>query len=156
MVSHALLIGVAQWVLPHLLTDTPTYWIIDDTAIRKKGRHSVGVSRQYCGEIGKQDNCQAAVSLSVATEQASLPVAWQLYLSTSWTDNPDRCRQAGVPADVDFATKPDIALQQVRQTIEAGIKAGIVLADAAYGKGTAWREQLADWGLTTASSCMKI
>tara|TARA_R110001599_G_scaffold60939_1_gene169234 strand:- start:20867 stop:21796 length:930 start_codon:yes stop_codon:yes gene_type:complete len=75
-------------------------------------------------------------------------MAWQLYLPTSWTDNPDRCRQAGVPADVDFATKPDIALQQVRQTIKAGIKTGIVLADAAYGKGTAWREQLADWGLT--------
>tara|TARA_R110000751_G_scaffold81041_1_gene163277 strand:- start:8 stop:379 length:372 start_codon:yes stop_codon:yes gene_type:complete len=86
--------------------------------------------------------------LSVATEQASLPVAWQLYLPTFWTDNPDRCRQAGVPADVDFATKPDIALQQVRQTMEAGIKTGIVLADAAYGKGTAWREQLADWGLS--------
>jgi SRSO17 transposase len=106
--------------LAHLLTDTPTYWIIDDTAIRKKGRHSVGVSREYCGEIGKQDNCQATVSLSVATEQASLPVAWQLYLPTSWTDNPDRCSQAGVPADVAFATKPDIALQQVRQTMEAG------------------------------------
>ncbi|CAM4106967.1 Transposase IS701-like DDE domain-containing protein [Vreelandella rituensis] len=146
--DQALLTGVAQRVLPYMQTDTPRYWVIDDTAIRKKGRHSVGVSRQYCGEIGKQDNCQAAVSLSVATEQASLPVAWQLYLPTSWTDNPDRCRKAGVPAEVSFATKPEIALQQISQTLEAGIDPGIVLADAAYGKKTTWREQLFEWGLT--------
>lgn len=146
--DRALLTGVAQWVLPHLLPGTTPYWIIDDTSIRKKGRHSVGVSRQYCGEIGKQDNCQVAVSLSIATEKASLPVAWRLYLPTSWTDDPDRCRRAGVPDDVTFATKPEIALQQVRETLEAGITPGIVLADAAYGKVTAWREQLAAWGLT--------
>ncbi|MEH6643926.1 transposase [Vreelandella glaciei] len=108
--DQALLTGVAQRVLPYMQTDTPRYWVIDDTAIRKKGRHSVGVSRQYCDEIGKQDNCQAAVSLSVATEQASLPVAWQLYLPTFWTDNPDRCRKTGVPAEVHFATKQEIAL----------------------------------------------
>ena len=128
--------------------DTTPFWIIDDTGIRKKGRHSVGVSRQYCSEIGKQDNCQVAVSLSVATEQASLPVAWRLYLPTSWTNDPARCRRAGVPEEIDFATKPEIALQQVRETLEAGITLGIVLADAAYGKVTPWREQLAKWGLS--------
>lgn len=146
--DRALLKGVAQWVLPHLLPGTPLYWIIDDTSLRKKGRHSVGVGRQYCGEIGKQDNCQVAVSLSVATARASLPVAWRLYLPTSWTNDPARCRRAGVPADVAFATKPEIALQQVRETLDAGIPPGIVLADAAYGKGTEWREQLANWGLS--------
>lgn len=146
--DRALLTGVAQWVLPHLLSGTSPYWIIDDTSVRKKGRHSVGVSRQYCGEIGKQDNCQVAVSLSVATERASLPVAWRLYLPLSWTDDPARCRRGGVPSDVSFATKPEIALQQVRETLDAGIKPGIVLADAAYGKVTAWRAQLADWGLS--------
>tara|TARA_R110000796_G_scaffold10751_1_gene35955 strand:+ start:2754 stop:3251 length:498 start_codon:yes stop_codon:yes gene_type:complete len=141
--------GVAQQVLPYLLpSDTTPVWIIDDTGIRKKGRHSVGVSRQYCGEIGKQDNCQVAVRLSVATEQASLPVAWRLYLPTSWTDNPARCRHAGVPEEIDIATKPAIALQQVRETLEAGITLGIVLADAAYGKVTPWREQLAEWALS--------
>lgn len=146
--DQALLREVAHHVLPYFPTEAPRYWIIDDTAIRKKGRHSVGVSRQYCGEIGKQDNCQAAVSLSVATEQASLPVAWRLYLPTSWTNDPGRCRKAGVPDDVSFATKPDIALQQISQTLEAGIEPGIILADAAYGKKTTWREQLAEWGLT--------
>lgn len=147
--DRGMLNGVAQQVLPYLLSpDTTPFWIIDDTGIRKKGRHSVGVSRQYCGEIGKQDNCQVAVSLSVATEQASLPVAWRLYLPTSWTNDPARCRRAGVPEEVDFATKPEIALQQVRETLEAGITPGIVLADAAYGKVTPWREQLAKWGLS--------
>lgn len=121
--DRALLTGVAPWVLPHLLPGTTPFWIIDDTSIRKKGRHSVGVSRQYCGEIGKQDNCQVAVSLSVATERASLPVAWRLYVPKSWTDDPARCRRAG-------------------------IKPGIVLADAAYGKVIAWRAQLAEWGLS--------
>ncbi|MBB3233155.1 IS701 family transposase [Halomonas stenophila] len=146
--DRALLMGVAQWVLPHFLAGATPYWVIDDTSIRKKGRHSVGVSRQYCGEIGKQDNCQVAVSLSVATERASLPVAWRLYLPQSWTDDPARCRRAGVPSEVTFATKPEIALQQVRETLDAGITPGIVLADAAYGKVTAWREQLAEWGLS--------
>lgn len=104
--------GVAQQVLPYLLPpDTTPFWIIDDTGIRKKGRHSVGVSRHYCGEIGKQDNCQVAVSLSVATGKASLPVAWRLYLPTSWIDDPARCRRAGVPEEIEFATKPEIALQ---------------------------------------------
>ena len=99
----------------------------------------MGVSRQYCGEIGKQDNYQAVVSLSVATEQASLPMARQLYLPISWTDNPDRCRQAGVPADVDFPPSQTSLCSGVRQTVKYGIRTGIVLADATYGKRAAWR-----------------
>ncbi|WP_423841372.1 transposase [Vreelandella glaciei] len=133
--------AVAQQVLPYLLPpDTTSLWIIDDTSIRKKGRHSVGVSHQYCGEIGKQDNCQVADSLSMAIEQASLPVAWRLYLQ----HHGQTIGRAGVPEKIDFATKPEIALQQVRETLDTNITPGIVLADAAYSKVTPWREQLAE------------
>lgn len=84
---------VAQQMLPYLLPpDTTPFWVINTTGVRKKGRHPVGVSRQYCGEIGKQDNCQVAVRLSVATEQVNLSVAWRLYLPTSWTNDPARWR----------------------------------------------------------------
>lgn len=146
--DQALLSGVAEQVLPEMLAGETPFWIIDDTGMRKKGRHSVGVARQYCGEIGKQDNCQVAVSLSVATREASLPVAWRLYLPKSWTDDADRCRRVGVPDSVGFRTKPEMALEQIRETLDAGLTPGVVLADAAYGKVTAWREQLAQWGLT--------
>src|SRR6266446_6383053 len=85
-------------------------WIIDDTGLPKKGRHSVGVARQYCGQLGKEDNCQVAVSLSIANEHASLPVAYRLYLPQEWTNDGERLRKAGVPADVEFKTKHEIAL----------------------------------------------
>src|ERR1051325_2662067 len=84
-------------------------WIIDDTGFPKKGRHSVGVSRQYCGELGKQDNCQVAVSLSLANAWASLPVFWRLYLPESWAEDRQRCRKAGGPDEGCFGTKPQIA-----------------------------------------------
>ncbi|MHB8447600.1 MAG: IS701 family transposase [Rudaea sp.] len=146
----ALLRRVTDWVLPHLVGKERVYWIIDDTGIRKKGRHSVGVARQYCGQIGKQDNCQVAVSLSIATVQASLPVAWQLYLPSEWAADATRRREAGVPEDMVFATKPDIALAQVRQAHAAGLPIGCVLADAAYGTQTQWREALSELQLEYA------
>ena len=146
----ALLKRVRDWVLPHLVRKEPVYWIIDDTGMRKKGRHSVGVARQYCGQIGKQDNCQVAVSLSIATAQASLPVAWQLYLPTEWAADAARRRDAGVPENIVFATKPDIALAQVRQAHAAGLPIGCVLADAAYGTHTQWREGLSELKLEYA------
>jgi len=108
-------------------------WIIDDTGFRKKGSHSVGVARQYCGEIGKQDNCQVAVSLSLANAWASLPVAFRLYLPKAWAADAERRRKAKVPEDVVFATKPQIALEQIRQAYEAGLPRGVVLMDAGYG-----------------------
>ena len=89
-------------------------WIIDDTGFPKQGRHSVGVARQYCGQLGKQDNCQVAVSLSLANHHASLPVAYQLYLPQDWADDRERRRKAGVPEEVEFKTKPEIALEQLR------------------------------------------
>jgi len=140
----AVLAKVREWVLPRLVRNQALYWIVDDTGIRKKGRHSVGVARQYCGQIGKQDNCQVAVSLSIATVQASLPVAWQLYLPLEWAEDAARRRNAGVPEELAFASKPEIALTQIRQAKAAGVPVGVVLADAGYGTNTQWREALSE------------
>src|SRR5437763_8346772 len=96
-------------------------WIIDDTGFPKKGRHSVGVARQYCGQLGKKDNCQVAVSLSIANHHASLPVAYRLYLPQDWAQDSDRRSKAGVPEDICFMTKQQIALEQLRGACEAGL-----------------------------------
>lgn len=131
---------VRDFVLPVITENAPIRaWIIDDTGFPKKGTHSVGVARQYCGQLGKQDNCQVAVSLSVANEQASLPVAWRLYLPEAWAEDPLRRAKAGVPDDITFETKPQIALDQIRQAKQAGIPTGVVLADAGYGVDTTFR-----------------
>jgi SRSO17 transposase len=111
-------------------------WIIDDTGLPKKGRHSVGVGRQYCGQLGKQDNCQVAVSLSIANHHASLPVAYRLYLPEDWIADGERRCKAGVPKEISFKTKPEIALEQLRWACEAGIARGVVLTDAGYGCNT--------------------
>jgi SRSO17 transposase len=132
--DEALLSRVRTQVLPAMEQRSPVVaWIVDDTGFPKKGRHSVGVSRQYCGQLGKQENCRVAVSLSVATGSASLPVAYQLYLPESWAKDPQRRRQAGVPDEIGFRTKPQIALEQIRQAVEADVPRGVVLADAGYG-----------------------
>jgi SRSO17 transposase len=124
------------------------YWIVDDTGFPKQGMHSVGVARQYCGQLGKQDNCQVAVSLSVANDHASLPVAYQLYLPETWAGDPERRAKAGVPEEIGFATKPEIALAQIRQALEEEVPPGIVLGDAGYGVDTAFRWAIAEAGLT--------
>jgi SRSO17 transposase len=80
-------------------------WIIDDTSFPKCGRHSVGVARQYSGVLGKKENCQVAVTLSLAHSDASLPVAFRLYLPEEWTSDQDRLRKAGVPEGLDFKTR---------------------------------------------------
>ena len=123
-------------------------WIVDDTGFPKKGVHSVGVTRQYCGQLGKQDNCQIAVSLSVANDHASLPIAFQLYLPEDWAGDPGRRRKAGVPEDIVFKTKPRIALDQIRAARADGVSEGVVLADAGYGINTAFRTALTQMGLT--------
>jgi SRSO17 transposase len=122
-------------------------WIIDDTGMPKQGRHSVGVARQYCGQLGKQDNCQVAVSLSVANAHASLPVAYRLYLPQDWADDDARRRKAGVPEDVAFQTKPQIALAQIRAAHAAGLPQGTVLMDAGYGVDAKLRMGIAELGL---------
>src|SRR5436190_198274 len=122
-------------------------WIVDDTGFPKKGTHSVGVTRQYCGQLGKQENCRIAVSLSVATATASLPVAWRLYLPEIWAKDRQRRKKAGVPSAVAFETKPQIALQQIRKAFEDGVSPGTILADAAYGNDSGFRKGITDLGL---------
>jgi SRSO17 transposase len=146
-----LLASVRNYVLPLIEKTAPIRaWIVDDTGIPKKGKHSVGVARQYCGELGKQDNCQVAVTLSVASEHASMPVALRLYLPEAWADDADRRAKAGVPDDITFQTKPVIALDQIRRAIEDGVPKGIVLADAGYGNDTQFRTSLTAMGLDYA------
>ena len=117
-------------------------WIIDDTGFPKQGKHSVGVARQYCGQLGKQDNCQAAVSLSIANHHASLPVAYRLYLPKDWAADDVRRRKAGVPETITFKTKPKIALDQLKWAVEADLPRGVVLMDAGYGSDTELREAI--------------
>jgi SRSO17 transposase len=123
-------------------------WVIDDTGFPKKGRHSVGVARQYCGQLGKQDNCRVAVSLSVSTWTASLPIAWRLYLPEAWTDDRERREKTGVPDTLDFQTKPQIALAQMRQALQEAVPTGAVLADAAYGNDAQFRQDVTALGLS--------
>jgi len=149
--DEALLSTVAESVLPKLMREgAPVHWIIDDTGLPKKGKHSVGVAHQYCGQTGKQDSCRVAVSLSIATAHGSIPVGWRLYLPRQWSEDGVRRRTAGVPKAVGFETKPALAMRQIEAALEAGYPRGVVLADAAYGDETAWREQLAGHALSYA------
>jgi len=143
----AVLGRVREWVMPTLGHKSGFYWIVDDSGFPKKGEHSVGVARQYCGQLGKQDNCQVAISLSLATEHGSMPIDWRLYLPKQWAKDQRRRRKAGVPVEVKFLTKPEIALEQIRAAKVAGVPTGIVLADAGYGNETAWREALGEMEL---------
>ncbi len=146
--DEAVLAAVRARVLPGIEQHGPMRaLIIDDTGFPKKGRHSVGVARQYCGQLGKQDNCQVAVSLSLAGDHASLPIGYRLYLPQEWADDRHARAQAGVPDDVVFKTKPQIALDQLRAAKASGITAPIVLADAGYGNDTAFREGITKLGL---------
>jgi SRSO17 transposase len=100
--------------------------------------------------VGKQENCQVAVSLSVASDHVSLPIVWRLYLPESWANDQERRRSAGVPSGIAFQTKPAIALAQIRQAVEQGIPNAPVLADAAYGNDSQFREGLTDLHLLYA------
>jgi len=121
-------------------------WIIDDTSFPKQGRHSVGVSHQYCGQLGKQANCQVAVTLSLANHDASLPVAYRLYLPKAWVEDTERRDKAGVPEDVVFKTKPEIALDQIRWACESGLPGDMALLDAGYGHDSKLRAGITELG----------
>ncbi|HEV8060381.1 MAG TPA: IS701 family transposase [Gemmataceae bacterium] len=138
--DEAVLGRVREMVLPQIERHGPIEaWILDDTGFPKKGRHSVGVARQYCGQLGKQDNCQAAVSLSIANHHASLPVAWRLYLPESWAGDEARRAAAKIPKEITFKTKPQIALEQIETAYRQGLPRGVVLMDAGYGNDSALR-----------------
>jgi SRSO17 transposase len=143
--DEAVLDQVRQQVLPAMQKHGPVVaWVVDDTGFPKKGRHSVGVTRQYCGQVGKQDNCRVAVSLSVATWNSSLPVAYDLYLPKDWAEDFRRRKKAEVPKEIAFQTKPEIALDQIRAAVAANLDRGVVLADAAYGINTEFRDGLTE------------
>jgi SRSO17 transposase len=146
--DQSLLDKVREEVLPAMQSHGPVVaWIVDDTGFPKKGTHSVGVTRQYCGQVGKQENCRIAVSLSVATWHSSLPMAYRLYLPKDWAEDSERREKAEVPEEAGFQTKPEIALDQIRAAVQAQVPRGVVLADAAYGINTEFRDALSELGL---------
>jgi SRSO17 transposase len=141
--DRAVLGVVAKQVVPQLLQkDQQCWWILDDTAHVKKGQHSVGVARQYCGRWGKTENCQVAVSLSLANRHGSVPLDYRLYLPHEWTQDRLRRDKAGVPAELEFRSKVQIAREQIQTALDAGVARGIVLADAWYGNETDFRDWL--------------
>jgi SRSO17 transposase len=148
--DDAVLARVRDEVIPQMQDREPIQaWIVDDSGMPKKGKLSVGVAHQYCGQLGKQANCQVAVSLSIANSFASLPIAYQLYMPQAWLDDEhaDKRKKCKVPVDIAFRTKPQIALEQISEALEADVPRGVVLADAAYGNNTAFRT-----GLTALSA----
>src|SRR6202795_2553909 len=146
--DEALLETVRHWVLPMMKRNGPVVaWIVDDTGFPKKGTHSVGVMRQYCGQVGKQENCRVAVSLSVSTREGSLPIAWRLYLPEVWAHDKRRRKATGIPPEISFQTKPEIALQQIRTALDREIPTAPVLTDAAYGNDTGFRDGTTALGL---------
>jgi SRSO17 transposase len=148
--SDAKVLGkVREMVLPAMERNGAIEaWIIDDTSFPKQGTHSVGVARQYCGQLGKQDNCQVAVSLSMANHHASLPVAYRLYLPKVWAGDRARRSDAKVPEEIGFKTKPQIALEQIRWACAAGLALGVLLMDPAYGTDSRLRIGATELGLT--------
>src|SRR5882724_11907476 len=149
--DEQVLAKVRELVVPAIERHGPIEaWIIDDTSLPKYGTHSVGVHHQYCGQLGKQANCQVVVTLSIANHHASLPVAYRLYLPKAWTDDPARRNRAHVPSAIRFQTKPQIALEQLRAACAAGIARGVVLIDASYGANKGLRNGISALGLQYA------
>jgi SRSO17 transposase len=147
--DEAVLDRCLDTVIPALLRRDPIVaWVVDETGFPKKGRESAGVARQYCGQVGKQENCRVAASLSITTEKASMPVAFRLYLPETWIVDRGRRQKTGVPSGTPFQTKPKIALEQIRHARERGIPEGVVLADAGYGADTNFRTELTKMEMT--------
>ncbi len=121
--------------------------VIDDTGHPKKGKHSVGVARQYSGTLGRVDNCQIAVSLHLAGESVSGCIGYDLYLPEEWSTDAERRRKAGVPSEIAFRPKWQIALEQIDRALQDGVRKHVTLADAGYGDITEFRKALSDRGL---------
>ena len=138
----------AQYALEAMTEREPVeVWMVDDTGFLKQGKHSVGVQRQYTGSAGKITNCQIGVSLSVATRTEQLPLDFELYLPEGWAQDAARRREARLPADVCFKTKPQLALQMIDRAVEDGVPPGLVLGDAGYGSSSQFRAHLRSLGL---------
>ena len=144
---------VRAQVIPALQARAPIeHLIVDDTTLAKSGRHSVGVAVQYCGRIHATANCQTLVSLSLSNGRDSLPVACELYLPESWAHDRKRRLHAGVPPAVRFRTKPEIALDQLRWAVAAGLPGRVVLMDAAVGGVQSMRGGVREIGLDYAAA----
>ncbi len=140
---------ISELVVPAIIKHGPIeVWIIDDTGLPKKGRHSVGVKPQYCGQLGKEANCQVAVSLSIANHFASLPVGYRLYLPKEWAEDRARRDVAGVPDDIRFKTKQQIALELIRRARASGLPVGVLLMDLDYGRDSRLRAGVSALGLS--------
>ena len=127
----------------HLVGGSNAVLVIDDTAVPKKGKHSVGVAAQYASALGKTANCQTLVSLTLARGEVPVMVALRLFLPDSWTSDQVRLKRAGVPVEYRMArTKPDVALVEIDRVIAAGVRFGCVLADAGYGTSAPFRQGL--------------
>jgi SRSO17 transposase len=134
-----------------LVGDEAGFLVIDDTALPKKGRHSVGVAPQYASSLGKTANCQSMVSVTLASREVPVMVGLRLFLPESWTDDPERMTRSGVPQDCQVArTKPEIAIQEIDRVIASGARFGCVLADSGYGSSGAFRQALSERGLLWA------
>jgi len=147
--DEPVLAEVRKMVVPKIERHGPiAVWIVDDTSFPKQGRHSVGVHHQYCGQLGKQANCQVVVTLSIANHHASLPIAYQLYLPEDWAKDAARRKKAHVPKAIRFKTKPQIAIEQIRAACAAGVPRGVVLMDASYGSNSALRSSVSALALS--------
>jgi SRSO17 transposase len=134
-----------------LVGDEAGYLVIDDTALPKKGRHSVGVAPQYASSLGKTSNCQSLVSVTLASREVPVMVGLRLFLPQSWTDDAERMTRARVPQDRQQArTKPEIAIEEIDRIIASGARFGCVLADAGYGSSGPFRQALSERGLLWA------
>jgi SRSO17 transposase len=134
-----------------LVGDETAWLIIDDTALPKKGRHSVGVAPQYASALGKTANCQSLVSVTLASREVPVMVGLRLFLPESWTDDPKRMARARVPADRQAArTKLEIAVEEIDRVIASGARFGCVLADSGYGSSGSFRQALSERGLLWA------
>lgn len=146
--DERVLAKVREVVVPTIARHGPIEaWIIDDTSFPKQGTHSVGVHHQYCGQLGKQANCQVVVTLSIANHHASLPIAYRLYLPQEWAEDAVRRKKAHVPKAIKFKTKPQIALEQIHEACAAGVPRGVLLMDASYGSNSALRSNVSALGL---------
>src|SRR6516162_2848002 len=144
-----MLAKVREMVVPAIERNGPIeVWIMDDTSFPKRGSHPVGVHHQYCGQLGKQANCQVAVTLSIANHHASLPIAYRLYLPEKWAEDAARRKKTRIPREIEFKTKPQIAFEQIRAASAAGVPRGAVLMDASYGSNRALRAGVSALGLS--------
>lgn len=137
---------LAQQMEP-LLPAEAAVWVHDDTGFPKKGKHSVGVARQYSGTLGKVGNCQIGVSMHLATPAGSLPLDWELYLPEEWAEDPERCRKAGIPQEVTHRAKWQLALDLTDRVLAWNLQPQVVTADAAYGSVAEYRDGLVTRGL---------